>query len=696
MDIATVFSTPHCSSVERDAWAGHCSEAPRRRAPRLSGLLAVVALGFAGCGSGGVQDSGASAEIAVQSDEPLVASGMAGGPFAPEIKTYEVFNVGQANLEWRATPGESWVTVSPATGTLLPSQSQIVSVTVNPTASALTAGAHQCPVTFDSVGGGAGSAMRNVFLTINAPGSTPALLGERTSGVAPLSIVFDATNTGSGVVQPLGGTDYGSFTYEWTYGDPTSGSWSTGRSCNTSIGFIGSHVFWSPGTYRVGLKVTTDQGTTFDYHQDITVTDADTVFAGSTFYVAANGNDGNPGTMAQPFRTVDRAINALFVSTGPTRVLLRRGDTFSSPTHFQMPSMAGPYLISAYGSGARPQVTSTNDYGFFYGAVVQDLRVTDIDFTLSAANPVPYAEGFNCGAHATIARCRFQGFGLTIAADRGASVIADCQLLSAIGYGVTGFSPSDATAQHLAVLGCTLDGAHQHLIRFTMSRVIIAENTFRVVTGIGHAIKQHGRPLPNPQLFCCTVGNRFETACGWVHAVGPMDDFSSQHSLHTLIEGNLYRPVGTVATVLCAFAERMTIRNNIFDLQDNAGCISVRQRGVGPVPSHVLVEHNTMYRRLGSPLETLWNVQSSDATIVRNNIMFCANGSVSMPSGSVAPSVNITSDPLFTDPLQLNYTPSQGSPAIDTALVSQSRLDYTRVHRGHGLAADAGAVERTQ
>ena len=703
MDTATEFSTPHCSTAKLAAKVGHGSptgtgRVTRRRGAGLPGALAALVLGFAACGSGGVQDSGASAQIHVQSDEALVASGELGGPFSPEVKTYEVLNVGQANLEWQATPGESWITVSPASGTLLPSQSQVVSVTVNTAASALTAGAHQCPVTFDSVGGGAGSATRNVFLTINAPGSTAALLAERTSGVAPLSVVFDATSSGSGVVQPLGGTDYSSFTYEWTYGDPTSGNWSTGRSCNSSSGFIGGHVFWNPGTYRVRLRLTTDQGATFDYHQDITVTDANSVFAGATFHVAANGNDGNPGTLAQPFATVDRAINAMLGSTGPTRILLRRGDTFTTPTHFLMPNMAGPYLMSAYGTGARPQVNCTSDYGFFFGPGVQDLRVTDINFTLMAANPQQYAEAFTCGVRTTIARCRLQGFGFGLNADRRACVFADCEILNVLGYCITGFSPSDTVSQYMAVLGCTLDGAGLHLLRFTMSRVLVGFNTFRACASWAHAVKQHGRTLPNPQLFVCLMGNRFETPAAWVHVVGPQDDGSDEHSLHTLIEGNLYRPVGaigSVGTVICAFAQRVTIRNNIFDLQDSAECVSIRRRGIGPVPSNVLVEHNTMYRRLGTPLQTMWNTQSSDSTIVRNNIMFCANGSVSMPGGTVAMSSNLTGDPLFADPLQLDYTPSLGSPAVDTASITATRLDFTGVFRSHGLTADIGAVEKT-
>lgn len=702
MDTATEFSTPHCSTTERVAKSCHGSPAAHCRATRPSGakrrgVLVALALGLAACGSGGVQDSGASAQIHVQSDEPLVAAGELGGPFSPEVKTYEVFNVGQANLEWQATPGESWITVSPAAGTLLPSQSQVVSVTVNTAASTLTAGAHQCPVTFDSVGGGAGSATRNVFLTINAPGSTQALLAERTSGIAPLSVVFDATSSGSGVVQPLGGADYSSFTYEWTYGDPTSGTWGTGQSCNSSSGFIGSHVFWNPGTYRVRLRLTTDLGTTFDYHQDITVTDADTAFASATFHVAANGNDGNPGTLAQPFATVDRAINAMIGTAGPVRILLRRGDTFTTPTHFLMPNMAGPYLITAYGTGARPQVNCTSDYGFFLGRTVQDLRVTDINFTLMAANPVQYADAFTCGERTTIARCRLQNFGFAVNADRRACVIADCEILNVLGYGITGFSPSDAVSQYMAVLGCTLDGAGLHLLRFTMSRVLVGYNTFRACASWAHALKQHGRALPNPQLFVCTMGNRFETPAVWVHVVGPQNDSSDEHSLHTLIEGNLYRPVGaigSVGTVLSAFAQRVTVRNNIFDLQDNAECVSIRRRGIGPTPSNVLVEHNTMYRRIGAPLQTMLNAQSSDATIVRNNIMFCANGSVSMPGGSVAQSSNLIGDPLFADPLQLDYTPSPGSPAVDTASATATRLDFTGTFRSHGLTADIGAVEK--
>ena len=510
------------------------------------------------------------------------------------------------------------------------------------------------------------------------PAAKVAKLANRATGPAPLAVLFDATAADSGVPQPA---DHGAWHCEWDYGDATSGVWSTtGRRRNGGIGWLGAHVYEQPGDYTATLTTIDADGVVATFAQTITVTSAEV----STIYVSAAGSDANPGTRAEPLQSWNKGLSALFASTGPRRLLLRRGDTFQAPEHSLLSARIGPFWIGAYGEGDRPRVTATNDYGLCFAREVSGVCVTDVEFQLQAAKPVAWAEGWNCGPNTTFVRCRFAGFGNGLVVERSDVAVVDCEIANSA-YGIVAFVDVDRVGQRLAVLGCRLDGATQHLLRYTMSRVLVGENVFGTVTGIGHAIKQQGRSAANPQVFSCVVGNRFDTACAWVHTIGPQDDNSAEHSLDTLVEGNLYRPTGGVGTVLCVFAERVTIRNNIIDVADGAECVSVRQRGKGPVPSRVTVENNTWLRRAGAPLQTMYRCQSADATRVRGNILWCAGGVVA-PAGAVELAGNVMVDPR----LGADYVPGAGSPAIDVG-GTRVRTDATRMRRQG--AVDAGAME---
>jgi hypothetical protein len=209
-------------------------------------------------------------------------------------------------------------------------------------------------------------AFRTTTVTVLQPpaGGVPMTTAHRTSGVAPLAVFFDAVNDtaasspryrfawSSGVTQP---TDLEGAQYIWDYGDSGSGTWSTtGRSKNCATGYTAAHVYETPGTYKVTLVVTdpANPAASTSYTQTITVTDPATVFASTTRYVAASGSDSSPGTQAQPYATVARAMADVDAGTAK-RILLRRGDSFAVTAVYTI-TADGPGHIGAYGTGAKP------------------------------------------------------------------------------------------------------------------------------------------------------------------------------------------------------------------------------------------------------------------------------------------------------------------------------------------------------
>ncbi|MFZ2303742.1 MAG: peptidoglycan-binding protein, partial [Minisyncoccia bacterium] len=218
---------------------------------------------------------------------------------------------------------------------------------------------------------------------------TLSLVPARTSGVAPLSVFFDA----SGTTDPTMTTrPFHDLEYTWSFGDATAGTWAygaaPGSSKNTATGPVAAHVFETPGTYTVTMQAF-DGTNTNTTTTTITVTDPNVVFAGTnTICLSSNttpvaGAGGCPSgaqvAMQSNFAT---AVNTYALTN--RRVLFKRGDTFSAPTSGAI-TQTGPGIIGAFGTGVAPIVQKSGA-----GAIVnlsrsstpniKDWRIMDLEF----------------------------------------------------------------------------------------------------------------------------------------------------------------------------------------------------------------------------------------------------------------------------------------------------------------------------
>ncbi len=226
--------------------------------------------------------------------------------------------------------------------------------------------------------------------------SLPSVNASRLSGVAPLSVFFDAMGTtASATTRPFHDLEY-----RWDFGDPlgspVSGTkWNRGSRAGVSLrneatGAVAAHVYETPGTYTVALNVTDGTNTVSNSCTQILVQDPNVIFAlTNTICVGATstptaGSGGCPAganTAQQPnFAT----ITSTYATTGE-RVLLKRGDTFTTATTAML-TATGPGIVGAYGSGAKPLINmtgNTDTLGFGNSGatgMVADLRVMDLAF----------------------------------------------------------------------------------------------------------------------------------------------------------------------------------------------------------------------------------------------------------------------------------------------------------------------------
>ena len=155
------------------------------------------------------------------------------------------------------------------------------------------------------------------------------------SGNAPLSVAFDGSQSTD--------SDGTIVSYEWDFGD---GTFSSQQKT--------SHVYEKAGRYKATLTVTDDKGAKGVSALDIVVnnpaappSDASVIYVDST--VAQSGN----GSIEQPYKTVQEALDSLQNSTA--RTIYIRGNTTGEPRVYQenisIP-LSGTnnarYLLSAY------------------------------------------------------------------------------------------------------------------------------------------------------------------------------------------------------------------------------------------------------------------------------------------------------------------------------------------------------------
>ena len=156
-------------------------------------------------------------------------------------------------------------------------------------------------------------------------------------------------------------------------------NWTTNEASDTQVDY-GTTTAYGSSTSLVSMLVTSHSATLSGlsastlYHYrvksrdgaGILATSGDFTFTtssttGASFYVATNGNDSNPGTQTQPFRTLSRGVN--FLTPGAT--LFVRAGTYTASTQLaNIPSgtsWSAPVTIKAFPG---EQVTLVGESGY--------------------------------------------------------------------------------------------------------------------------------------------------------------------------------------------------------------------------------------------------------------------------------------------------------------------------------------------
>lgn len=292
-----------------------------------------------------------------------------------------------------------------------------------------------------------------------------------TEGIAPCTVHVSACDT------PLQDATKLTAKYEWDFGDK-------GSAFNELRGWSAAHTFDKPGQYPITLTITDEKGQKRTFTKTITVRQD----SRRAIYVSAGGNDSFDGTTpARAVRTFSRATRLV---ADDTRLLFRRGDTFSVEKGFDLRSsnvVIGAWQREKSQNEANPVLTFAGDRR---GAVMinlhqqsRDVVIEDVTFdsiftkdTDEKGMPVAIRA---CGQVLTVRRCQFRnlGYALNCNGNPRGMMVQDCT--APLETGLRGYFSWVEGSDHVYLGNTVANSTRQHCLRIGgADRILIAGNDF--------------------------------------------------------------------------------------------------------------------------------------------------------------------------------------------------------------------------
>jgi hypothetical protein len=598
-------------------------------------------------------------------------------------------------------------------------------------------------------------AMRKILLLLLLSalfiGSEAQAAPSRTSGVAPLSVHFfsDFVDSASGDERI---DRFHHYDYTWDFGDTGSGNWGTnGKSKNMAKGAVATHIFEEPGVYNVTLTIRDHTGIIGAENYSITVSDPDLVYSGTqTTCVNVPGDSDFTGapTGSRHVSTNDLSTITQYATAG-SRVLFKRGSSWTVASTLSWPGNAGPVTIGAYGNGSNPdalgiysnnpQITVTNDGRFIGMDSKQDWRVMDLHLidTTRTYHAITGAEsmqrqlflrlkieGFVCGlvwSHWNDSHCM----------SKDQMVVASCDVSDSESNALFGGS------ERLAILGNIFKNTHQsQVVRLWLTNHgvvehnLISGSSLDLNTSGREGLKFHspdhttvGEPVINTGIinaeteYSIISDNVIGTSGPFPIIIGSENNVKDERVSNIIIERNRIcsdygNTSGDLPQIsLNVWSRYTTVRNNIMDgTGSKPGYIgiAVYRQGVSPIPAYNEIYNNTIYRGdASSDIHRGIHIESTATlTTVRNNLMsfpyatgysWQVNGLVDEASDTVSSNNLFTDTAGFIDPnnaapLSRYFNVVGGSPGIDSGYSVPVYEDYDGNIRPNGNY-DIGAYE---
>lgn len=542
---------------------------------------------------------------------------------------------------------------------------------------------------------------------------TPVVSISRTSGPAPLGVMFNASET----THPTVSNTFRDLLYIWTTGD--SGTYTTGRvsgiSKNVAAGPILPHCYESAGTYSPTLTVfdgLTAKLLTHVSLGQITVTDPDTVFSGTaTVAIGAAslpvaGVDGVPAGATCVQQSDWPTIVSTYAVSGK-RVLLKHDDTFTGAAGSAINSKSS-VRIGMYGAGEKPIVRNTGTTDFSktlkLTGTSTDIALSEIDFDgeSDTHRQAMTIEGAGV-TRVTLHKCDMHdmGSGFDCVLSQNTALpqelfISECDIDTinygtndAIGHGI------GIAGKNIGIIGTRVSDTvnAQHTLRaYYMDVGGVRACTFRQGFANGETITLRAplfddtsvSYLSFPLTRKVVISDcQLETTGNTAATIKPTQPENNEHIEDVIFERNwCWQPVGGVGSAgLVMHGARLTSRNNIYNLTESAdartGVSIVGSGAESPASSDCRSINDTVYTADVGSINAVTIQSGATDSLVANLISWTPNST----------NTNVVSDS-GTGTVTANNSTKTQSDAATSPFVSDtpSAVEDFTPDAGHGAA----------
>src|SRR5438552_1282542 len=224
------------------------------------------------------------------------------------------------------------------------------------------------------------------------------LLGSESTIFAGNNVQVSAVPNKHGTGTNLGAGSPITSKYEWDFGDHTPGA-----SYSILPGFNAAHLYDTPGSYKLVLRITNALGESATAARTITVLPSQR----RTIYINSRGDNRNDGSSAQTaIRTIARAQELL---SDNTTILFRRGRTYVFPAALSL--QYRNVQIGAYGKGTTPDLQIPVSAKLYTSAFLMNPRSHQILIENVLIESPPHriaGEAIrSCGTNIAIRNCQF-------------------------------------------------------------------------------------------------------------------------------------------------------------------------------------------------------------------------------------------------------------------------------------------------
>ena len=506
-------------------------------------------------------------------------------------------------------------------------------------------------VTLSGITGATPSSVQAI-VTINAVGDlNPIITAHRTSGVAPLSVNFNAALT---QINPsYTSIPFHEVRYTWSLGGSPGIKWAYGNKAgiadkNEFHGPVAACLFETPGVKTVTLtaycKLSSNLTITKSTTVSITVEDPDVVFAGTNTICVSNtalpvaGVDGVP--VGADCRLEANWHTAIGLATGGTkRLLFKRGEAWTATADGAIPSGTIGH-IGAYGAGADPFISHpTNVRGISVLSGRHDWRITDLEFQSAVSGSSQAENQYKIPIDAisannlTVARVKTRMSYTALQAQlSNYPAVYDCDFQDT--FTTYGNMLSFFYKCHgVSVLGSRLDrSATTHTLRVSgTTSCVIAHNDIKNPGATRQALTMRGWEAPTPITQYVQISDNIidgGTIGGYSLYCGVVNINTNEELRDVISERNTI--VSDSADIPCFFgvSSGISFRNNIVKTLSYAA-ISV---GIGPnvagapTPSgNQFFFNNTIYKpntSISGAWSTFYFINPATGIEIANNLTY--------------------------------------------------------------------------